>query len=100
MVSSTAVSQPDGGGGQLRGGQGGRRGLDHGPGGRLQRTSGGRQGHSTAHATASAAVVLWSRHWWTRTCAAQHPERKFPGSTDVEDLAAAVVGLFSRPPPS
>ena len=29
-----------------------------------------------------------------------HPERKFPGSTDVEDLAAAVVGLFSRPPPN
>ena len=26
-----------------------------------------------------------------------HPERTFPGATDVEDLAAAVVGLFHRP---
>jgi 3-oxoacyl-[acyl-carrier protein] reductase len=27
-----------------------------------------------------------------------HPERKFPGATDVEDLARAVVGLFDTPP--
>jgi NADP-dependent 3-hydroxy acid dehydrogenase YdfG len=27
----------------------------------------------------------------------QHPERTFPGATDVRDLAAAVVGLFSSP---
>jgi NADP-dependent 3-hydroxy acid dehydrogenase YdfG len=26
-----------------------------------------------------------------------HPERKFPGYTDVEDLAAAAVGLFKQP---
>ena len=25
------------------------------------------------------------------------PERKFPGYTDVEQLAAAAVGLFSQP---
>lgn len=27
-----------------------------------------------------------------------HPERKFPGATDVADLAAAVVRLFDTPP--
>ena len=26
----------------------------------------------------------------------RQPERKFPGYTDVEDLAAAVVGLFGK----
>ena len=28
---------------------------------------------------------------------AKAPERTFPGFTDVEDLAAAAVGLFSTP---
>ena len=28
---------------------------------------------------------------------AKSPERSFPGFTDVEDLAAAAVGLFSAP---
>ncbi|MNR51060.1 hypothetical protein D3C85_1706740 [compost metagenome] len=28
---------------------------------------------------------------------AKSPERTFPGFTDVEDLAAAAVGLFSSP---
>jgi hypothetical protein len=27
----------------------------------------------------------------------KQPERKFPGYTDVEQLAAAAVGLFSQP---
>ena len=27
----------------------------------------------------------------------RQPERRFPGYTDVEDLAAAVVGLFAKP---
>ena len=28
---------------------------------------------------------------------AKSPERKFPGFTDVEDLAAAAVGLWATP---
>ena len=28
---------------------------------------------------------------------AESPERKFPGFTDVDDLAARIVGLWSAP---
>jgi len=45
----------------------------------------------------SAAVVLVVKALVDADLRLQHPERKFPGATDVEDLAAAVVGLFSRP---
>jgi 3-oxoacyl-[acyl-carrier protein] reductase len=53
-----------------------------------------RTGSSGAHA---AAVVLVVKALVDADLRRQHPERKFPGATDVEDLAAAVVGLFSRP---
>lgn len=45
----------------------------------------------------SAAVVLVVKALVDADLRRQHPERKFPGATDVDDLAAAVVGLFSRP---
>jgi NADP-dependent 3-hydroxy acid dehydrogenase YdfG len=51
-------------------------------------------GASGAHA---AAVVLVVNALVDADLRRQHPERKFAGATDVEDLAAAVVGLFSRP---
>ncbi|MCU1519506.1 MAG: family NAD(P)-dependent oxidoreductase [Pseudarthrobacter sp.] len=44
-----------------------------------------------------AAVVLVVKALVDAGLRRQHPERKFPGATDVEDLAAAVVRLFSRP---
>lgn len=44
-----------------------------------------------------AAVVLVVKELVDAGRRAGHPERTFPGATDVEDLAAAVVGLFSRP---
>jgi NADP-dependent 3-hydroxy acid dehydrogenase YdfG len=51
-------------------------------------------GDSGAHA---AAVVLVVNALVDADLRRKHPERKFAGATDVEDLAAAVVGLFSRP---
>lgn len=51
-------------------------------------------GAPEAHA---AAVVLVVNALVDADLRRRHPERKFPGATDVEDLAAAVVGLFSGP---
>jgi 3-oxoacyl-[acyl-carrier protein] reductase len=45
----------------------------------------------------SAAVVLVVKALVDPELRKAHPERSFPGATDVEDLAAAVVRLFSRP---
>ncbi|PTT60506.1 SDR family oxidoreductase [Arthrobacter sp. HMWF013] len=45
----------------------------------------------------SAAVVLVVKALVDADVRKRHPERTFPGATDVEELAAAVVGLFSRP---
>ena len=44
-----------------------------------------------------AAVVLVVNALVDADLRRKHPERKFAGATDVEELAAAVVGLFSRP---
>ena len=44
-----------------------------------------------------AAVVLVVKALVDAELRQAHPERTFPGATDVEDLAAAVVGLFRRP---
>lgn len=45
----------------------------------------------------SAAVVLVVNALVDTELRQAHPERTFPGATDVEDLAAAVVGLFRTP---
>ena len=45
----------------------------------------------------SAAVVLVLKALVDPAMRSRHPERGFPGFTDVEDLAAAVVGLFEKP---
>lgn len=45
----------------------------------------------------SAAVVLVVKALVDGAMRSRHPERTFPGYTDVEDLAAAVVGLFQKP---
>jgi NADP-dependent 3-hydroxy acid dehydrogenase YdfG len=44
----------------------------------------------------SAAVVFVVKALVDAGMRASHPERKFPGYTDVEQLAAAAVGLFSH----
>lgn len=45
----------------------------------------------------SAAVVFVVKSLVDAGMRRAHPERKFPGYTDVEELAAAVVGLFDQP---
>lgn len=45
----------------------------------------------------SAAVVLVVKALVDDAMRSRHPERTFPGYTDVDDLAAAVVGLFGKP---
>ena len=46
---------------------------------------------------AAAAVVLVVKALVDEGLRRSHPERSFPGATDVEDLARAVVGLFEAP---
>ena len=45
----------------------------------------------------SAAVVFVVKALVDAAMRAKSPERRFPGFTDVEDLAAAAVGLFTSP---
>ena len=45
----------------------------------------------------SAAVVFVVKALVDAHMRAKSPERRFPGFTDVEDLAAAAVGLFTSP---
>ncbi|MGJ3190200.1 SDR family NAD(P)-dependent oxidoreductase [Paenarthrobacter nitroguajacolicus] len=45
----------------------------------------------------SAAVIFVVKALVDDAMRREHPERRFPGYTDVEDLAAAAVGLFEQP---
>jgi hypothetical protein len=45
----------------------------------------------------SAAVVFVVKALVDAGMRSRQPERKLPGYTDVEQLAAAAVGLFSQP---
>ena len=45
----------------------------------------------------SAAVIFVVKALVDAAMRAKSPERTFPGFTDVEDLAAAAVGLFTSP---
>ncbi|PNI07960.1 oxidoreductase [Arthrobacter sp. AFG7.2] len=45
----------------------------------------------------AAAVILVVKALVDEGLRRSHPERSFPGATDVEDLARAVVGLFDAP---
>ncbi len=106
MVSSTAVSAPTAARGELRRGQGGRRGLDAGGRGRLppgprrgrrhRQPRAGQPGQDSA-ALRSAAVIFVVKALVDAEMRAKAPDRKFPGFTDVADLAAAAAGLFSAP---
>lgn len=56
-----------------------------------------RGAEAAGKALSSAAVVFVVKALVGAELRKKHPERSFPGATDVEDLAAAVVGLFNRP---
>lgn len=45
----------------------------------------------------SAAVIFVVKALVDAVMRLEHPERRFPGYTDVEELAAAAVGLFEQP---
>jgi 3-oxoacyl-[acyl-carrier protein] reductase len=45
----------------------------------------------------AAAVVLVVKALVDDAMRREHPERSFPGATDVEDIARAVTGLFAAP---
>ena len=48
-----------------------------------------------ATAPGSAATILVIKALVDQRMRAQSPHRKFPGFTDVDDLAARIVGLWS-----
>ncbi|BCW44589.1 SDR family NAD(P)-dependent oxidoreductase [Arthrobacter sp. StoSoilB5] len=50
-----------------------------------------------ASAQHSAAVIFVVKSLVDAAMRREHPERRFPGYTDVEELAAAVVELFDKP---
>jgi hypothetical protein len=58
-------------------------------------TSGGEPAGPAAQR--SAAVILVVKALVDAGMRAKSPQRRFPGFTDVEDLAAAAVGLFTTP---
>ncbi|WP_426999136.1 SDR family oxidoreductase [Pseudarthrobacter sp. N5] len=108
MVSSTAVSAPTAGGASYVAAKAAAEawtmavadGFRSAP---TEASGSGRAGHGPsaygqgASDQGSAAVVLVVKALVDADMRRQHPERTFPGHTDVEDLAAAVVGLFGRP---
>lgn len=58
------------------------------------KNDGGKNDGGNSGGGESAAVVLVVKALVDDALRRNHPERKFPGATDVEDLARAVVGLF------
>lgn len=109
MVSSTAVSKPTAGGASyvaakaaaeawtLAVADGFRKaqanpGSDANPGEQHRNV----EQHSPVEQH-SAAVIFVVKALVDPAMRAKSPERTFPGFTDVEDLAAAAVGLFSSP---
>ncbi|MEE2522679.1 SDR family NAD(P)-dependent oxidoreductase [Pseudarthrobacter sp. J75] len=51
----------------------------------------------TRSGSPAAAVVLVVKSLVDSEMRARQPQRRFPGATDVDDLGAAVAGLFSTP---
>ena len=93
IVSSTAVSSPTAGGASYVAAKAAAEAWT------LAVADGFRRDQESGSAERSTAPPpsLWSRRLLTPRCGQSPPDRKFPGFTDVEDLAAAAVGLFSTP---
>ena len=107
MVSSTAVSKPTAGGASYVAAKAAAEawtlavadGFHRGQAGRKQDpgsdAGGGEQ--QVPGEQHSAAVIFVVKALVDAAMRAKSPERTFPGFTDVEDLAAAAVGLFTSP---
>ncbi|WP_427132392.1 SDR family oxidoreductase [Pseudarthrobacter sp. S9] len=97
MVSSTAVSSPTAGGASYVAAKAAAEAWT------LALADGFRSGNAAPGTTESpmeqhsAAAIFVVKALVDAQMRAKSPERTFPGFTDVEDLAAAVVGLFTSP---
>lgn len=95
MVSSTAVSRPTAGGASYVAAKAAAEAWTMAVADGFLR---GQAGHKQEPVEQrSAAVVFVVKALVDAALRAKSPERTFPGFTDVEDLAAAAVGLFTSP---
>jgi len=107
MVSSTAVSTPTAGGASYVAAKAAAEAWTLAVADGFRRGQSGRKQEPGSNAVAgeqqttveqhSAAVIFVVKALVDAAMRAKSPERTFPGFTDVEDLAAAAVGLFTSP---
>lgn len=95
MVSSTAVDKPTAGGASYVAAKAAAEAWTLAVADGFRRDQSGRKDNPTEQH--SAAVILVVKALVDPAMRAKSPERSFPGFTDVEDLAAAAVGLFTSP---
>ena len=98
IVSSTAVASPTAGGASYAAAKAAAEAWTLAVADGFRRAQSGAAGHGTdAVEQHSAAVIFVVKALVDAAMRAKSPERKFPGFTDVEELAAAAVGLFGTP---
>jgi NADP-dependent 3-hydroxy acid dehydrogenase YdfG len=101
MVSSTAVSTPTAGGASYVAAKAAAEAWTLAVADGFHRGQAGRKPEPGTDAAPveqrSAAVIFVVKALVDAAMRAKSPERAFPGFTDVEDLAAAAVGLFTSP---
>ncbi|HSO16990.1 MAG TPA: SDR family oxidoreductase [Arthrobacter sp.] len=95
MVSSTAVGTPTAGGATYVAAKAAAEAWTLAVADGFRKAQSGRKEDPTEQR--SAAVVFVVKALVDAGMRAKSPERTFPGFTDVEDLAAAAVGLFASP---
>ncbi len=95
MVSSTAVAAPTAGAATYAAAKAAAEAWTLAVADGFRRDQSGNKGEPTEQH--SAAVVFVVKSLLDAAMRREHPERKFPGYTDVDDLAAAAVGLFDKP---
>jgi NADP-dependent 3-hydroxy acid dehydrogenase YdfG len=95
MVSSTAAGKPTAGGASYAAAKAAAEAWTLAVGDGFHRGQSGRKENPVEQH--SAAVVLVVKALVDAAMRAKSPDRSFPGFTDVEDLAAAAVGLFTSP---
>lgn len=95
MVSSTAVGSPTAGGASYAAAKAAAEAWTLAVADGFHRGQSGRKEDPVEQH--SAAVVFVVKALVDAAMRVKSPERSFPGFTDVEDLAAAAVGLFSSP---
>ncbi|BCW66692.1 oxidoreductase [Arthrobacter sp. NicSoilB4] len=95
MVSSTAVSTPTAGGASYVAAKAAAEAWTLAVADGFRKAQSGRKEDPTEQR--SAAVIFVVKALVDAAMRAKSPERTFPGFTDVEDLAASAVGLFTSP---